>query len=273
MILMSLLIVLLIERITTKSKVWQAEFYSTWYINTVQSIHLPSKLPASWSLPLTVILPSLLVYWAIDNLNSGIIELIVSTLVLMVCIGCPKIREAYKCYLHAAKKGDSQACDSFREQIDMQQPDITFGQQLIWQNYRHYAAVILWFAALGPAGAIFYVLTRDLVEYYQQHDLSGAKQGRFMLGLLDWIPVRITAFGFLVIGHFSRALSTWLGYLPDPSTQAKTLLLKVAKKAEEIEPKEEYCTEEPCTLVRMAKRNIMFLLVLIAATTLMGVTH
>jgi AmpE protein len=73
-----------------------------------------------------------------------------------------------------------------------------------------------------------------------------------------------------LVGHFSRAFPTWLGYLPDPAVQAKTLLLAVSKQAEEIEPDENDCTEEPCTLVRLAKRNVMFLLVIIALLTLSG---
>ena len=48
------------------------------------------------------------------------------------------------------------------------------------------------------------------------------------------------------------------------------MCIKFSKKAEEIEPDENNCTEEPCTLVRLAKRNVMFLLVIIALLTLSG---
>ena len=50
----------------------------------------------------------------------------------------------------------------------------------------------------------------------------------------------------------------------------RSFVLDVSKKAEEIEPDESDCTEEPCTLVRLAKRNVMFLLVIIALLTLTG---
>ena len=48
------------------------------------------------------------------------------------------------------------------------------------------------------------------------------------------------------------------------------MCIKFSKKAEEIEPDENDCTEEPCTLVRLAKRNVMFLLVIIALLTMSG---
>jgi AmpE protein len=147
---------------------------------------------------------------------------------------------------------------------------ISFGLNLVWQNYRHYTAVILWFAACGASGAILYVLVREFDSKLSADNEQIAKQVKRLLNIIDWIPVRITALGFLLVGHFSRAFPTWLGYLPDPAVEAKTLLLDVSKRAEEIEPDENDCTEEPCTLVRLAKRNVMFLLVIIALLTLSG---
>ncbi len=147
---------------------------------------------------------------------------------------------------------------------------VSFGLNLVWQNYRHYTAVILWFAACGAAGAIFYILVREMGSKFSNDNIQVANQVKRLLNIVDWIPVRITALGFLLVGHFSRAFPTWLSYLPDPAVQAKTLLLDVSKQAEEIEPDENDCTEEPCTLVRLAKRNVMFLLVIIALLTLSG---
>ncbi|MGY0562495.1 MAG: beta-lactamase regulator AmpE, partial [Paraglaciecola chathamensis] len=40
--------------------------------------------------------------------------------------------------------------------------------------------------------------------------------------------------------------------------------------AEEIEPDERDYTEEPCTLVKLAKRNILFLMAVISGLTLGG---
>jgi AmpE protein len=128
----------------------------------------------------------------------------------------------------------------------------------------------LWFAACGAAGATFYVLIKEIDSKLSDNNVQVANQVKRLLNIADWIPVRITALGFLLVGHFSRAFPTWLGYLPDPAVQPKTLLLDVSKQAEEIEPDENDCTEEPCILVRLAKRNVMFLLVIIALLTLSG---
>ncbi|MDU0354299.1 beta-lactamase regulator AmpE [Paraglaciecola aquimarina] len=271
MTLISLLLVILVERITTKSRYWQAEFYSNKYASSINSNKWLNSSSKSWALILFIMLPVLLSHFFIQQFTGGLLELIISTAVLMVCVGCPNIRATYKCFLQAANRGDLQACDLYEQQIKNGAEDnSSFGQNLVWQNYRHYTAVILWFTVFGVAGALLYVLVRDLENYLTKQKSAAAPQAKFLLNLVDWIPVRITAFGFLIIGHFSNAFSTWLSYLPDPAVPAKTLLLQVSKNAEEVEPDDNNCTEEPCTLVRLAKRNVMFLLVVIAILTLAG---
>lgn len=271
MTLISLLLVLLVERVSNKSQYWQASFYVDKYLQGIEAKSWFDSSSKSWVLALLIFVPVVVTYLVVQKFSGGLLELVFSTAILMVCVGCPAIRAAYKCFLQAANRGDLQACSMYEDQISGDDAGQTsFGLNLVWQNYRHYTAVILWFAALGAAGAILYVLVREMDAKLAKTEHPIAAQVKRLLNLLDWIPVRITALGFLLVGHFSRAFPTWLGYLPDPAVPAKTLLLDVSKKAEEIEPDDNDCTEEPCTLVKLAKRNVMFLLVTIAVLTLSG---
>jgi len=271
MTLISLLLVLLVERVTTKSHYWQGGFYADKYLEFIQPRGWFNSSSKSWVLALVIFVPVVIVYLVVQRFTGGLLELVISTAILMVCVGCPAIRATYKCFLQAANRGDMQACSMYEDQIrGDDEAQVSFGLNLVWQNYRHYTAVILWFAAFGAAGAILYVLVREMHAKLSDDNQQVAGQVKRLLNIIDWIPVRITALGFLLVGHFSRAFPTWLGYLPDPAVEAKTLLLDVSKKAEEIEPDANDCTEEPCTLVRLAKRNVMFLLVIIALLTLSG---
>ncbi|WP_297821029.1 beta-lactamase regulator AmpE [uncultured Paraglaciecola sp.] len=271
MTLISLLLVLLVERVTTKSKYWQARFYTDKYLQSIQSQGWFNSSSKSWALALIIFVPVIIVYLVVQKFAGGLLEFIISTAILMICVGCPAIRATYKCFLQAANRGDLQACSMYEDQINGDNKEtVSFGLSLVWQNYRHYTAVILWFAACGAAGVVLYVLIRELDSRLSNDNDPVGNQVKRLFNIVDWVPVRITALGFLLVGHFSRAFPTWLGYLPDPAVQAKTLLLDVSKKAEEIEPDENDCTEEPCTLVRLAKRNVMFLLVIIALLTLTG---
>ncbi|WDD98432.1 beta-lactamase regulator AmpE [Thalassomonas actiniarum] len=88
---------------------------------------------------------------------------------------------------------------------------------------------------------------------------------------LDWIPVRLTSFGYMLVGHFSKALPVWLESLFDFSKQPSAILADVAQKSEDLMVDSEDCTAEPCLLVRLAKRNLLLLLAIISLLTLSGV--
>ena len=274
MTLISLLLVLSIERIAIQSQWWQADVYINKYQGAVQKkgwLNDAAQATNAWALLGLVLVPAIVLYLLLQQIDGALLSLLVQTAILMICVGCPTLRATYKCYLQAANRGDIQACSMYADQLGHdEQGERSFGQSLIWLNYQHYAAVVIWFAVFGAAGAVLYVLARGFAQQLEQSEHPLKEQAATMMAILDWVPVRITALGFLLVGHFSRALPVWIGYLPDPSVSARQLLAEVSKAAEEIEPDENDCTEEPCTLVRLAKRNIMFILVIISLLTLSG---
>jgi AmpE protein len=271
MTIISLLLVLLVERVTTKSQYWQFEFYFNKYINITGTLQTQGSSSRSWWWLAIIVLPVLVVYLLVQVLSNGLLELVLSTAILMVGVGCPAVRATYKCFLQAANRGDLEACSLYADQIG--EPDESlesFGRNLVWQNYLHYASVILWFTALGASGALLYVLARETFKQLKTTQNPSAADARILMHVLDWVPVRITALGFLLVGHFSRAFPTWFRHLFDPQIAAKTLLIDVATLAEEVELDKNDCAQEPSTLVRLAKRNVMFILVAIALLTLSG---
>jgi adenosylcobinamide-phosphate synthase len=88
--------------------------------------------------------------------------------------------------------------------------------------YRQVFAVIFWFVILpGPAGAVLYRAVALLAEEWgsaapgveptphtQARDAFG-RPARQLLALLDWIPVRLSALSFAIVGDFEDAVSCW----------------------------------------------------------------
>jgi adenosylcobinamide-phosphate synthase len=88
--------------------------------------------------------------------------------------------------------------------------------------YRQVFAVLFWFAILpGPAGAVLYRATVLLAEEWRgggredeatpiarERAVFGAPV-RALLAGLDWIPVRLTALSFAVVGDFEDAIACW----------------------------------------------------------------
>jgi cobalamin biosynthesis protein CobD/CbiB len=81
-------------------------------------------------------------------------------------------------------------------------------------SHRHVFGVLFWFALLpGPAGAVLYRLA--LALRHQWGDRDGAVADGFggfarrAFGIIDWLPLRLTATGFAIVGNFEDAVYCW----------------------------------------------------------------
>ncbi len=88
--------------------------------------------------------------------------------------------------------------------------------------HRHVFGVLTWFSilsalGLGPAGAVVYRLSEFVPRYWVHkgealtHPVSVALAdvARQCWGAIDWLPARITAIGFAVVGSFEEAIENW----------------------------------------------------------------
>jgi adenosylcobinamide-phosphate synthase len=81
-------------------------------------------------------------------------------------------------------------------------------------SHRHVFGVIFWFMLLpGPAGAVLYWLALYLRERWSPAASPElASFGRFpeqAFHALDWVPVRVTAVTFAIVGDFEDAVYCW----------------------------------------------------------------
>ncbi|MCX7896723.1 MAG: CobD/CbiB family protein [Rhodocyclaceae bacterium] len=77
--------------------------------------------------------------------------------------------------------------------------------------YRFVFAPLFWFLILGPGGALLYRLAAVFVEAWKHGDERGhffhfAEKALFYL---DWLPVRLTAMTFAIVGDFEDAIYCW----------------------------------------------------------------
>lgn len=80
-------------------------------------------------------------------------------------------------------------------------------------SHRQMFAVIFWFVLLGPAGAVLYRLGSVLqFKWGEREDAEFGDFGRFaarFFELYDWLPVRLTALCFAIVGDFEDAVYCW----------------------------------------------------------------
>lgn len=237
--------------------------------------------------------------WVLIAFLPGIFVFLISLLLLWVCLGCPVTRQTYKRYLQAANREDFEACSLYSEKLGNQDGDLSnVGKQLVLVNYRQYASVVIFFVLFGLPGMVFYSLCKEwYLKRNDELDAPGQKHAEQLsasededsnvimqrdedtaiqpseekvMFILDWLPSRITAFGFLLVGHFSQGLPTWLNTIMNPATSAYDVLTQVAKSSEELAPCENPQLQEPLLMVRLVKRNTIFLLMVISVLTLAG---
>jgi adenosylcobinamide-phosphate synthase len=81
-------------------------------------------------------------------------------------------------------------------------------------SHRHVFGPIFWFALLpGPTGPVLYCVARFLARHWGARlDPDFGRFGEFSrqaLATLDWLPARVTAVSFAVVGDFADAFDCW----------------------------------------------------------------
>ncbi|SDV50902.1 CobD/CbiB family protein [Chitinasiproducens palmae] len=82
------------------------------------------------------------------------------------------------------------------------------------QSHRHVFGVFFWFIVpIGPAGAVLYriaeYLSREWIDVSDDPDAAFPRFAGRIFYLIDWLPARLTALGFAIVGNFEDAVHAW----------------------------------------------------------------
>jgi adenosylcobinamide-phosphate synthase len=88
-------------------------------------------------------------------------------------------------------------------------------EEALLASHRHVFAPLFWFALLGPAGAVLYRLARHCSLAWTDEGKGETEASEFgtfsrrAFNVIDWLPVRLTAASFAVVGDFEDAVFCW----------------------------------------------------------------
>lgn len=87
-------------------------------------------------------------------------------------------------------------------------------EQALAASHRHVFAVLLWFVLLpGPCGAVLYRLSAIVHERWEARNVAEPGDffafSRLVFGIIDWLPLRMTAAAFAIVGNFEDAIFCW----------------------------------------------------------------
>lgn len=294
MTLIILLIVLVVERVALQSDKWQAPHYIKMYSNFAVSKLNKTKSSTAATLILVAV-PAVVFAVILSLLDSNLLDFIIGLVVVAICVGNPNARLWYRQYLNALGREDEEAqsiiqckltdsCEDLvleksngdhEEQVEqakqLNNDRETLGETLIWINFRYYAAPIFYFVLFGVPGIVFYTTVLYLCEQSKKDLEFEASQQQTMFKWLEWlfwVPSRFVSLGFMVVGHFSNGLETWLKYAANFSKSGREMLCKVALKSEQYG--EEFTRNNAQHMVKLTKRNMVLFLVMVALLTLYG---
>jgi adenosylcobinamide-phosphate synthase len=170
-------------------------------------------------------------YFLLDAVHP-LLGLLCNVAVLFLLVGFRHFSHAYTAINEALKSGDAisarrilvawhgvEASGATAEEV----PQLAIERGLE-DSYRNVFGTLFWFLVLpGPAGAVLYRLSVLLAERWSVDAAAplGHELGQFgrpvqrLLFWLDWIPARLTAVTFAIVGDFEDAIYCW-------RTQART---------------------------------------------------
>uniref|UniRef100_UPI003C7C7889 regulatory signaling modulator protein AmpE n=1 Tax=Pseudomonas veronii TaxID=76761 RepID=UPI003C7C7889 len=188
-------------------------------------------------LPVAVVALLLLM---LEPVGYGLLALPGHLLVVVYRLGGGDLLAGLGPFRDAWRRGDLQAAEHVAERDLKVAADS--GEQLLervqgyllWQAYQSFFAVIFWYFLLGPVAALAYRLLA-LASEHSQNPLV-AERAAQLRHAFDWLPVRLLAASFALVGNFVAVSRVMLHELLSWDISAAQLVDKVGLVAAEIPP-------------------------------------
>jgi adenosylcobinamide-phosphate synthase len=185
---------------------------------------------------LAVLLPAIgavAVHWALIALLGWPVAVLWSVAVLYVTLGFRQFSHHFTNIRDALDSGDEARARELLaqwQQVDASElPRSEIVRHVIEYSvlaaHRHVFGVLAWFSVLaafgfGPAGAVLYRMSEFVVRYWKHRSRTQAQPASPALQsaatrawhVVDWLPARITALAFAVVGSFEEAIDCWRNY-------------------------------------------------------------
>ncbi|MGJ3440713.1 regulatory signaling modulator protein AmpE [Pseudomonas sp. Je.1.5.c] len=243
---MSFLVLVLVLWVEKFSALRQRLQRDGFFLTELARLERSGKVHPWWSLAILVLAPVallVLLLYVLEPVAYGLLALPVHLLVLVYSLGRGDAKAALGPFRDAWRRGDDQAALHVAERDlglaadDPQSLLIRVQGYLLWQAYQSFFAVIFWYFLLGPGAALAYRLLVLCAEYSGQPPLKAkAEQLRHVM---DWLPVRVLALSFALVGNFVAVMRVMLHELLNWRISAGHLIARVGRVADDIPEQED----------------------------------
>lgn len=197
-------------------------WYRTWAESIEQRFNGGSRIHgiAAVLLALVPIVLGVVVARYILGEISTLLRFAFDVLVLYVCLDIYRLAGGARAVADALEAGDVREAEAqLKELAGKSAPDLSEAgishatvEAVLKQGSALIISPLFWFILLGPAGAVLQrlasILDRLWGHRYERFVEFGWAAARFD-DLLQWIPARITALSYAIMGSFEEALHCW----------------------------------------------------------------
>jgi adenosylcobinamide-phosphate synthase len=187
-----------------------------------------SQGKAAWFVMMLILMaPTALVYWLCTRLGSlaPIATLAWNILIVYLTLGFRHYSHYFTSIQLALNSGDEQAARKLLTEwtgqdataMDANEIARIAVEQALLTTHRTVFGVFFWFLMpIGPACAVMYRVAEYLARAWNEpNHLKNESFGQFAAQAfywIDWIPVRLTAIAFAVVGNFEDAIYAWRNF-------------------------------------------------------------
>lgn len=216
------------------------------FLGELVRLERSGKVHPWWTLAILVLAPVILLTLLLHVLEPvayGLLAMPVHLLVLIYSLGRGDAKAALGPFRDAWRGGDEQAALHVAERdlgLVAEEPRALLVQvqgYLLWQAYQSFFAVIFWYFVLGPAAALAYRLLSLSIAHSGQPALKASAER--LRHVMDWLPVRIIAVSFALVGNFVAVMRLMLHELLNWHISAAHLVTRVGRVADDIPDEED----------------------------------
>ena len=203
--------------------------WASWVARTFDA-GLRNQAWVTWGI--TIVTPALLamlVHWSLEWGLGWVFAVLWNVALLYVTLGFRQFSHHFTAIREALDDGDeTKARELLAEWQQVQVGQIPRSEIVrhaieysILAAHRHVFGVFFWYAVLsviglGPLGAVVYRLTDFARQRWLQETTDGSVTSPVLQDVaasawraLDWLPSRMTALGFAIVGSFEDAMDGW----------------------------------------------------------------
>ena len=255
----------------------------TWFEFYVQKVQrLTGKLTPPLQFIIILAPPFLLLLGTQIILNDFLFNLpgfIFGVILFIYCLGPACLSTDIEAYIHARTMGDDDDALHYAGSItglvasplpDQQTSDVT--RAILYIANERIFATIFWFILLGPLGCMTYRLISELSKQVDFDAL--AEFSEFIHAIMAWVPARMLAAGYALIGNFDCAYHAYKdrAYTADFSQSNKEVLISTGIGAmHNLEAGDELTSIH--TARTLVVRAVIVWISILAIMTLGGILH